>query len=286
MAAASTSQARLDPETMTALSGSRTPKFLATRDDRGTPNVVPVLSLQATDERTIIFAELMIWKTRRNLEIDPRVSILAISADLRAWTIKGRFLQFQRSGAHYDHLMKSEDVRYNAYSGIRSAGVIEVLDAPRKLEFSRAGLVVDVLRSRWLARRFSRNSGGVAMPPQVREKFGRLRAAKAVAFLDDEGHPECLPAMAMTSAGSSGLVWGGSGIEQPVCPRSQQRVAAAVITMEPVAYQVKGQFQGWHSSLSRKLGAILVQEAYSASPPLPGKRLPVAGTPDGAFEAR
>ena len=35
------------------------------------------------------------------------------------------------------------------------------------------------------------------MPSQVREKFGRLRAAKAVAFLDDEGHPECLPAMAM-----------------------------------------------------------------------------------------
>ncbi len=55
--------------------------------------------------------------------------------------------------------------------------------------------------------------------------------------------------------------------------------------MEPVAYQVKGQFQGWHSSLGRKLGAIRVQEAYSASPPLPGKRLPTAGTPDGDNEA-
>jgi len=264
---------------MTALSGSRTPKFLATRDDSGTPNVVPVLSLEAVDERMIIFAELMIWKTRRNLEADQRVSILAISADLRAWMIKGRFLEFQRTGAHYDHLMKSEDVRYNAYSGIRSAGVIEVLDAPRKLQFSRAGLLVDALRSRWLARRVSgKDGGGFAMPTQVREKFGRLSAAKAVAFLDDEGHPECLPAMAMAAAGSSGLVWGGSGSEQPACPRSGQRVAAAVITMEPVAYQVKGQFQGWHSSLGRKLGAIRVQETYSASPPLPGKRLPAAGT--------
>ena len=283
MAAASASQGGLDPETMTVLSGSRTPKFLATRDDRGTPNVVPVLSLEVVDERTIIFAELMIWKTRRNLEADPRVSILAISADLRAWTIKGRFLEFQRTGAHYDHLMKSEDVRYNAYSGIRSAGVIEVLDAPRKLEFSRAGLLVDTIRSRWLARRVSGNGGGgFAMPPQVREKFGRLRAAKTVAFLDDEGHPDCLPAMAMASAGAAGLVWGGSGSEQPACPRSGQRVAAAVITMEPVAYQVKGEFQGWHSSLGRKLGAIRVQEAYSASPPLPGKRLPTAATPDGS----
>ena len=283
MATASASRGGLDSETMTALSGSRTPKFLATRDEDGTPNVVPVLSLEAVDERTIIFAELMIWKTRRNLEADPRVSILAISADLRAWAIKGRFLEFQRTGAHYDHLMKSEDVRYNAYSGIRSAGVIEVLDAPRKLEFSRAGLLVDTLRSRWLARRVSGNGdGGFAMPSQVREKFGRLRAAKAVAFLDDEGHPDCLPAMAMASAGSAGLVWGGSGPEQPACPHPGQRVAAAVITMEPVAYQVKGEFQGWRSSLGRKLGAIRVQEAYSASPPLPGKRLPNAATTDGS----
>jgi hypothetical protein len=286
MPAASASQRKLDPETMTALSGSRTPKFLATRDDRGTPNVVPVLSLEAVDERTIIFAELMIWKTRRNLETDPRVSILAISADLRAWTIKGRFLEFQRSGAYYDHLMKSEDVRYNAYSGIRSAGVIEVLAASRKLNFSRAGLLVDTLRSRWLARRVSGNNGDVSvMPPQVREKFDRLSAAKAVAFLDDEGHPECLPAMAMASSGSAGLVWGGSGSEQPARPRSGQRVAAAVITMEPVAYQVKGQFQGWRSSLGRKLGTIWIQEAYSASPPLPGKRLPGAGTLEGDDQA-
>lgn len=283
MATASASRGGLDPETMTALAGSRTPKFLATRDDSGTPNVVPVLSLEAVDERTIIFAELMIWKTRRNLEADQRVSILAISADLRAWAIKGRFREFQRTGDHYDHLMKSEDVRYNAYSGIRSAGVIEVLDAPRKLEFSRAGLMVDAVRSRWLARRVSGNGeGGFAMPRQVREKFGRLRAAKAVAFLDDEGHPECLPAMAMASAGADGLVWGGSGAEQPACPRPGQQVAAAVITMEPVAYQVKGRFQGWRSSLGRKLGDIRVQEAYSASPPLPGKRLPTAATPSGS----
>jgi len=278
---APSSRSELDPEAITALSGSRTPKFLATRDDGGTPNVVPVLSLEAVDERTIIFAELMIWKTRRNLEADQRVSILAISADLRAWTIKGRFKEFQRTGPHYDHLMKSEDVRYNAYSGIRSAGVIEVLDAPRKLEFSRAGLMVDAIRSRWLARRVAGDGGGgFAMPPQLRDKFGRIRAAKAVAFLDDEGHPECLPAMAMATAGAAGLVWGGSGSEQLAFPRSGQRVAAAVITMEPVAYQVKGEFQGWRSSLGRKLGAIRVQEAYSASPPLPGKRLPNAATPD------
>ncbi len=271
------SQDKLSPAVMKALSGARTPKFLATRDARGTPNVVPVLSLEAADERTIIFGEMMIWKTRRNLEADPRLSILVLSADLRGWAIKGRFVEFQRTGAYFDHIMGSADIRYNAYSGIRSAGVIDVLDVPRTFAFSRASLLIDSLRSRWLARRLFGNSRRESvMPLQVEEKFRRLRAAKAVAFLGASGHPECLPALAMVSAGSAGLVWGGHGAEDLTGPKPGSGIAAAVITMEPVAYQVKGDFQGWHLSLGRKLGAIEVREAYSASPPLSGKRLPGA----------
>ncbi|MEE8345877.1 MAG: pyridoxamine 5'-phosphate oxidase family protein [Dehalococcoidia bacterium] len=282
MTTAVVSQDRLSPEAMTALSGPRTPKFLATRDAHGTPNVVPVLSLEAADEGTIIFGEMMIWKTRRNLEADPRLSILVLSADLRAWAIRGRFVEFQRSGAYFDHLMESESIRYNAYSGIRSAGVIEVLEAPRTYEFSRAGLLIDTLLSRWLARRLFGKSGGAgAMPPQVQEKFSRLRAAKASAYLDAGGHPECLATPAMASAGSAGLVWGGCPAEGLTGLKPGAPIASAVITMEPVAYQVKGEFHGWHPSLGRNLGAIKVLEAYSASPPLPGKRLPAAVRSDG-----
>ncbi len=270
-------QGQLSLEAMRALSGLRTPKFLATRDAGGTPNVVPVLSLEAADEKTIIFGEMMIWKTRRNLEADPRVSILVLTADLRGWAIRGRFVEFQRSGAHFDHIMESQDLRYNAYSGIRSAAVIEVLEVARTFEFSRAGLLIDTLRSRWLARGLFGNRGSEgAMPLQVEEKFRRLKAVKAVAFADVGGHPDCLPAMAMVSAGAGGLVWGGYGGEDVTGPEPGSPMAAAVITMEPVAYQVKGEFRGWHQSLGRRLGAIEVREAYSASPPLPGKRLPTA----------
>src|SRR3989337_164128 len=107
---------KLTEAAMTALAGARPPKFLATRDADGVPNVVPVLSLEAADEGTIIFGELMIWKTRRNLEADPRIAIMVLTPGLRAWTIRGEFVEFQRSGPHFDHIMASENVRYNAYS--------------------------------------------------------------------------------------------------------------------------------------------------------------------------
>jgi hypothetical protein len=223
---------------------------------------------------------MMIWKTRRNLEADPRVSILVLTTDLRGWTIRGRFVEFQRGGPHYEHIMESESIRYNAYSGIRSAGVIEVLDVARAFKLSQSRLLVDTARTRWLARRLSRDGAGEgAMPTQVQEKFGRLRAAKVTARLDADGHPDCLPALPLVPAGPAKLVWGSRTPEDATDLTPRSPIAAAVITQEPVAYQVKGEFAGWRRSLGRGLGVIDVREAYSASPPLPGKRLPAVHQP-------
>jgi hypothetical protein len=273
---------RLSPAAMRALAAARAPKFLATRDATGIPNVVPILSLEAADDRTIIFAELMIWKTRRNLEADPRVAVMVLAPDLRAWTIRARFVEFQRSGVYFDHIMSSENIRYNAYSGIRSAGVIEVLEVVRTSKIAQAGLLVDAARSRWLARRLSRDGPAeAAMPVQVHEKFGRLRAAKALAWLAPDGHPDCLPALSLTPAGLARLVFCGGAAEDLASLAPGSAIAAAVLTMDPVAYQVKGEFAGMSRSLGRGLGIIDVREAYSACPPLPGQRLPIesAGSP-------
>jgi hypothetical protein len=225
----------------------------------------------------------MIWKTRRNLEADPRVSVLVLSPDLHGWTVRGRFVEFQRTGRHFDHIMESQEMRYNAYSGIRSAGVIEVLDVVRAFKLSQVGLLLDAARSRLLARRLSRNgSDGGAMPIQVQEKFSRLRAAKVVALAGAGAHPDCLPALSLVPTGPAGLVWGGHALEDIADLTPGSPMAAAVITREPVAYQVKGEFAGWRRSLGRTMGVFDVREAYSASPPLPGARLPAAHSPHPA----
>jgi hypothetical protein len=274
MTSVDTTAGRLDPVVVRALAGARTPKFLATRDATGIPNVVPVLSLEAADDETVIFAEMMIWKTRRNLEVDPRVSIMVLAPDLRTWTVRGRFVEFQSVGPHFDHVRSGENFRYNAYGGVRSAGVIRVEGVTRTFKLSQVGVLLDGARSRLVARSLGRDgAAGETMPVQVRDKFGRLQAAKALAFLDDDGHPDCLPALSLMPAGSTRLVFGGATAKDvaPLIPGLP--IAAAVLSLEPVAYQVKGEFAGLRSSLRWDVGVIDVREAYSASPPLPGKRL-------------
>jgi hypothetical protein len=276
MTAIDLSEARLDPGAVQALSELRAPKFLATRGADGIPNVVPVLSLEAVDERTIVFGEMMIWKTRRNLEADPRLSILVLSPDLRAWTVRGRFVGFQRSGPYFDHIASEASARYNPYGSYRSAGVIEVLGITHVSQSSQLGLLLATLRCRLPARGLPRDGRtSTPMPTQVQDKFDRLRAAKTLAVIDASGHPDCLPGLPLITAGRGRLLFGGTAAHDLAALAPGAAVAAAVLTPEPVAYQVKGVFAGMRRSLGQVLGVIDVREAYSACPPLPGKLLPM-----------
>jgi predicted pyridoxine 5'-phosphate oxidase superfamily flavin-nucleotide-binding protein len=267
-------QEELSPPIVEALAGRTTPKFLATLDAADAPNVVPILSLEAADARTLIFGELMIWKTRRNLEVNPRVCVTLLSPALQGWVIKGDFLEFQPGGPYFDHIMASDAFRYNAYAGIRSAGVIRVREVAESFVLSRSGLLADMLRSRWAARRPRRWDSGVALPAPVREKFGRLQAAKLLAYLGQDGYPVAVPVLSLVPAGRGSLVLAGGSAGLALAGlRPGARVAVSVLTFEPLAYQVKGEFLGTERSLGRPVGLIRIDEVYSASPPLPGKRL-------------
>jgi len=267
-------EAILSPAIIEALAGERTPKFLATLSSEDVPNVVPIISLQAADESTVIFGEFMMWKTRRNLEVNPRVALAVMTAS-QGWVIKGDFLEFQRSGPHFDRIMASDTFRYNAYAGIRNAGVIRVRSVVRAFALSRPAVLLEMARARWSARRVRRRDvAAVTVPIQVRQKFARLQAAKVLAYLDSDGYPDIVPALSLTPAGEQTLVF-SSGLAAPALEAlsAGARVAASVITFEPVAYQIKGEFLGAERSLGRLVGVMAVQEVYSASPPLPGQRI-------------
>ncbi|MEW6203536.1 MAG: pyridoxamine 5'-phosphate oxidase family protein [bacterium] len=254
-----------------ALSSDRTPKFLATLDAGGMPNIVPVTSIRAADRETLIFAEFMIWKTKKNLLENHHVGVAVLSAELTWWVIKGIFKGFETSGEHFETLSQQDMFRYNAYSGIRSAGVIQVEDVSEKHRLlnpaSVAELAAAMLRSR------TAPGGRGIMPPPVIEKFRRFKSAKALAVRGDDGFPAAVIASAMLPVGNSHLIVGASNFPDEINLKHPINAAACVITYDPVAYQVKGLLRRAPRIGSLKLASLRVEEVYSASPPLPGKRI-------------
>jgi hypothetical protein len=277
------------PGLLQALAHEMTPKFLATRSAASVPNVVPCTSTMPacdTEEHAgnrLIFGNFLLRKSVDNLNEDPRVGILVITTDLEGWMLQGDFQGWQRTGAYVDRLNSTDLLRYNAYTGIRNAGIIEVRSVVRHFRISKLRVLADYALAR-AARVASVDSeradssqplqSTVVMPPVVQEKFSPITAVRVLAYLDDEGYPLAVPVLSLQPSGKSTLVCaeGLAGDLLEPLPAGTP-VAANLLTLDIVSFQAKGQWLGSQRLLGAPVGAMAVTAVYAGGPPIPGRQV-------------
>ncbi len=253
-----------------ALRGAMTPKFLATRSRDGKPNVVPLVSLAPAEDQEglLTFGNFLLRKSIENLKEDSRVGILVITPSLEGWRLRGDFLEFQTSGPYVERQKAGPLLRYNAYTGVRNAGLIRVGKLLGPFRVSRAQVLSEYLLARAAAvGQARRTRSGVQLPRPVRKEFGRMVAVKVMAWIGESGYPEVVPMLSLQPAGRSALV-GWHIPEGMPRPADGAQVAANILTFEAISYQAKGRWVA-----GPRAGAIEVSEVYAGGPPLPGGRL-------------
>jgi len=261
---------------MEALSGEMTPKFLATRSAEGIPNVVPVTSIMPAGdvEDRLIFGNFLLRKSVGNLDSDPRVGILVITTDLEGWVLQGDFVGWQRTGAYVDRLNNTDLLRYNAYTGIRNAGLIQVRAVLRHFRLSKARVLADYLLARAAARPPSGLDEATTMPLPVQKKFSPVTAVRVLAFLDDAGYPLTAPVLSLQPAGESALVCAEGLFADLLEPLPAGiPVAASLLTLDIVSFQAKGRWLGSRCLLGAPVGAMTVTAVYAGGPPIPGRQV-------------
>lgn len=265
------------PDLLRALSGEMTPKFLASRSADGVPNVVPCTSLMPAGDDRLIFGNFLLKKSVGNLDADPRLGILVITTALEGWILQGDFVEWQRTGEYVERLNSTELLRYNAYTGIRSAGVIEVRQVQRRFRLSRGRVLGDYLAARLasvLGQPSGRPQGTAQLPRVVRDSFRPMTALRTLAFLDREGYPLTVPLLSLQPAGDDCLLCACNPLDELLRPLSPgEPVAANLLTQDIVSFQVKGHWLApWHL-LGRSLGALCVDAVFAGGPPIPGRQV-------------
>lgn len=261
------------PGLLNALKGEMTPKFMATRSADGIPNVVPCVSLLPADDQpeTLFFGNFLLRKSIRNLQEDNRVGIMVVTEELQGWVLTGDFLEFQRTGPYVDQQMSSRLLRYNAYTGIRNAGLIQLRSFEGGFKVSKLQVAMDYLLARLGKDRGGNGRGanntGCSIPLPVRREFARMAAVKVLAWIAEDGYPRIVPVLSLQPKGEGALVSRIGAGELPL-PPDGARVACNILTFEAISYQVKGV---WNSS--GKVGRMAVQEVYAGGPPIPGGRV-------------
>ena len=254
---------------LNALRGEMTPKFLATRSAAGLPNVVPCVSITPADDQpdTVFFGNFLLRKSIRNLKEDSRVGILVITPDLRGWILAGDFVEFQRTGPYVDRQMSGSLLRYNAYTGIRDAGIIRLRSVVAAFEISKMQVAKDYALARAASlRKPSLSEKSTVMPLPVRREFERMVAVKVLAWIGEDGYPQVVPALSLQPAGAETLVCHTD--TKLAQPPADVQVATNILTFEAISYQAKGKW-----AQKGNTGMIQVQEVYAGGPPLPGGRV-------------
>ena len=259
-----------EPGLLEALKGEIVPKFLATRNPEGIPNVVPCVSILPADDQpdTLFFGNFLLRKSIRNLEADKRVAILVITPQLNGWILKADFIEFQRTGAYVERQMSGSLLRYNAYTGIRNAGVIHVTALIRSFHISKMEVALEYGLAK--LRSFSRpkilqDPQPIILPLPVRHEFARMVAVKVLSWIEEDGYPLISPALSLQPAGKHAIVgWLGN---KPSPPDGAQ-VATNILTFEAISYQAKGSWRKMGHA-----GEISVREVFAGGPPYPGGRV-------------
>ena len=110
-------------EVVEVLNAPDSVKILATADERGMPNAVPVYSIVPINDDTIAFAEIFIIHTKRNLEKNKNANVTVFKAPATAYQLKGMFDGFQTSGPVFDNFAKKMAERKMP---MKSVGLIKI----------------------------------------------------------------------------------------------------------------------------------------------------------------
>jgi len=276
------------PGLLQALSHEMTPKFLASRSADGFPNVVPVTSLMPAGdvEDRLIFGNFLLRKSVRNLDADARVGILVITTDLEGWVLHGDFLGWQRTGAYVDRINSTDLLRYNAYTGIRNAGIVQVREILNHFHISKPRVLADYLLARVFALAAAPSIPPAAtgtsflleevatLPRPAREAFSPMTAVRVLAFLGGGGYPRTAPVLSLQPAGEGKLVCAEGLAAELLGPLSGGApVAASLLTLDVISFQAKGRWLGRKSLLGGTVGAMAVTSVYAGGPPIPGRRV-------------
>jgi hypothetical protein len=273
----------LSPEDLKELQPEMMMRLIGTQDRTRKPNIGMVPSMRHAWPDKIAFGEFVIGKTKFNLDQhDPRAGLLFMSLGLELWNAKGKFTRWAYEGEDYEYLNNTHLLRYNAYTGIRRVGYINI----EKVVPKRKIPLVKVLEGNILGHiakgALKRGLREERMSVFTQSLFNALANGKYLCWIGSDGFPEIIPAIQMIASDANRLIFSPLMFQTDLAriPEGAWVACLAVNTKDFTIMQVKGLFKGWQKVRGVKMGVIDVEEVYSSIAPKAGDRIyppPVAG---------
>ena len=253
-------------------------KFIATTNQGGEPNIAPIITTFPWEEEALVFGDFMMRKTKENLLLQENtpVSVSVMTEKFQSFEVKGRFQGFETAGEKFNYINGKDLFRYSAIGLLRSVGTIAI-EKVEALKMGMLGIAVDWLTTKMVTRRPKEYEPGTRIHPVVLSKVGILMGAKYLAVARGE-YTEQVPVLGLQPAGDDYVAFRTRMFsERRKSLKPGEPVAISIFTMDPQAYQLKGEFMGYRRSRGVELGFVRVSSVWTQILPRPGELITYSG---------
>ncbi|NVM53290.1 MAG: hypothetical protein HWN66_06265 [Candidatus Helarchaeota archaeon] len=265
---------RLADETIPQFQPELMVKLLATIDNIQHPNLVLIVSLEAKDNVTLMFAEFLKGKTKKNVELNPKCTAAFMNLGFDYWVVKGDFTHWGYEGAEYEYFNEKSLFKNNAYLGITRVGFIDIKQVFPKRKIKMKRPLLRLIKG-FIKEGNSKTENPEILPSIVEKIFRAPSNLKYITFIDDDGYPLIVPTMHLLPANANQLIFTPAGFKEDLTRmKSGMFVATFAMNIEElIMYQIKGTYQGMQKYQETELGVINIEEVYCCMPPKAGDRI-------------
>ena len=184
----------LTPECINNLERDLKISFIVTKGKDGYPHITFINSLQAKNEKELIWAQNSQGESKANMPAEPKTALLVLNLSLEMWRGRALWKRAEISGADFDMYNNKPINRYNAYGAISKVHYMDLVEMGTKEKLNMVASITGALHTRIAAPKAARKDlKGRVMRPYAEKLMRSIKSLKFMAYIGEDGFPVIVP---------------------------------------------------------------------------------------------
>lgn len=250
--------------------------LLATVDPTGLPHLSLITSIQAKDERHLMFGQFSEGRSKGHIRRNPKAAFVVMDQSKQVWRGKALWTGEASSGEDYETYNRKPMFRYNSYFGIHTVHYLDLIECRGSERLSMASISAGSALT-MVARRFSASKTREAiLKPFARDLFNKLSTLKFCCYVGEDGYPAVEPVVPCQAAGSTRLVVAQVGHRRQLAQLELDTpIAMLALNLQMESVLIRGRLSECLRLPGLTVGAIDIDWVYNSMPPMQGQIYPV-----------
>jgi uncharacterized pyridoxamine 5'-phosphate oxidase family protein len=275
----------LSPDEIAAFEPDVKVGLLATLDPGGRPHISLITSLNAKDDKHLMFGQFTEGMSKLNLRERPEAGFVVMTMDRKLWRGRARWTHAETDGPDYELYNQKPMFRYNAYFGIHTVHHLDLVSVSEKKGLPLGGLAAGLPATALKSLFFRDDSPSGVLNSWSLAHLKSPGCLKFFAWVGENGYPDIVPVVPASTAGRDRLVFAPSVYKTDFKGlQAGTEVAVFGVNLQTESVLVRGTFKGFTGHGPSRLGTLDLDWVYNSMPPTPGQiHPPVPLSPVTAF---